>query len=93
MAELGARIGTKLAGASGPREVFLPLRGVSGIDVAGQPFADPDADAACFAALRTALDGSGVAVHEEDKAINDPGFGRAAAQALHRLIQQHDSGE
>jgi uncharacterized protein (UPF0261 family) len=91
MAELGTRIGTKLAGATGPVEVFLPLRGVSGIDVEGQPFADPDADAACFAALREAVEGSAVRVHEVDSAINDPGFGRAAAEALHRLVQQHET--
>jgi uncharacterized protein (UPF0261 family) len=91
MAELGTRIGTKLTAATGPVEVFLPLRGVSGIDVEGGPFADPDADAACFAALREAVEGSGVRVHEVDAAINDPGFGRAAAQALHELIQQHDT--
>jgi uncharacterized protein (UPF0261 family) len=91
MAELGTRIGTKLAGSTGPVEVFLPLRGVSGIDVEGQPFADADADAACFAALRAAVEGSAVRVHEVDSAINDPGFGRAAAEALHRLVQQHET--
>jgi uncharacterized protein (UPF0261 family) len=91
MAELGSRIGAKLSRATGSVEVFLPLRGVSGIDVEGQPFADPDADAACFAALREAVEGSAVRVHDVDAAINDPGFGRAAAQALHQLIQQHAS--
>jgi uncharacterized protein (UPF0261 family) len=67
------------------------LRGVSGIDVEGQPFSDPDADAACFTALRDALQGSGIPIHEVDAAINDPGFGQAAAQALDRLIRNHDN--
>lgn len=91
MAELGARIGGKLGRATGPVEVFLPLKGVSGIDVEGGPFADPDADAACFTALRDALKDTGVPVHDVDAAINDPGFGRAAAEALHRLIRASDS--
>jgi len=91
MAELGARIGGKLSRATGPVEVFLPLKGVSGIDVEGGPFADPDADAACFTALRDALKDTGVPVHDVDAAINDPGFGRAAAEALHRLIRASDS--
>ncbi|MEV5741743.1 Tm-1-like ATP-binding domain-containing protein [Microbispora rosea] len=93
MAELGARIGDKLSRATGPVEVYLPLRGVSGIDVEGGPFADPDADAACFAALRDGLKDTGVPVHDVDAAINDPGFGRAAAEALHRLIGARRTGE
>ena len=86
MATLGARIAEKLAAATGPVEVFLPLRGVSAIDVAGGPFEDTEADAACFQAITQGLSGSGVTVHEIDEAINDPGFGRRAAQALHELI-------
>jgi uncharacterized protein (UPF0261 family) len=86
MAELGSRIATKLAAAVAPTEVFIPLRGVSAIDVEGGPFRDAEADAACFAALRNGVGGSGVAVHERDQAINDTGFGAAMADALHRLI-------
>ncbi|MEN3538059.1 Tm-1-like ATP-binding domain-containing protein [Microbispora sp. ZYX-F-249] len=93
MAALGARIGGKLSRATGPVEVYLPTKGVSGIDVEGGPFADPDADAACFSALRDALKDTGVPVHDVDAAINDPGFGRAAAEALHRLISARRTGD
>ena len=86
MAELGGRIAIKLAAAKSPTEVFIPTRGVSAIDVDGGPFRDAEADAACFAALRTGLAGSDVVVHDIDKAINDTGFGSAMADALHRLI-------
>lgn len=86
MAELGRRIAAKLATATGPTELFIPLRGVSAIDVDGGPFRDAEADAALFEALRSGLAGSGVVVHELDQAINDPGFGAAMAQALHTAI-------
>ncbi|VEJ59849.1 Tm-1-like ATP-binding domain-containing protein [Arachnia propionica] len=86
MAELGRRIAAKLAAATGPTELFIPLRGVSAIDVEGAPFRDAEADAALFAELRAGLTGSGVVVHELDQAINDPGFGAAMARALHASI-------
>jgi uncharacterized protein (UPF0261 family) len=86
MGELGRQIAAKLAAATGPTELFIPLRGVSAIDVDGAPFRDVEADEALFAALRDGLDGSDVVVHEVEQAINDPGFGRVMAMALHRLI-------
>ncbi|MFD7992036.1 Tm-1-like ATP-binding domain-containing protein [Streptomyces mexicanus] len=85
-AELGRRIGARLAAARGPVAVFVPLRGVSGIDRDGGPFRDEEADAALFAALREALAGSAVELVEADAHINDPGFGRRAARRLHELI-------
>lgn len=87
MAELGARIANKLRDAIGPTTLLLPLRGLSGIDVADGPFYDTDADAALFSALRTKLQGSEVEIIECDATINDPGFGRQAAEILHQHIQ------
>ncbi|RRD50462.1 Tm-1-like ATP-binding domain-containing protein [Arachnia propionica] len=86
MAELGRRIAAKLAAATGPTELFIPLRGVSAIDVEGAPFHDAAADEALFAALRSGLEGSPVVVHERDQDINSPGFGAAMAEALHAAI-------
>ena len=85
-AELGRRIARKLAAATGPTELFLPLQGVSAIDVDGAPFRDAEADAALFAELRSGLAGSDVPVHELDVPINEPSFGIAMADALHALI-------
>ncbi|RMI44321.1 Tm-1-like ATP-binding domain-containing protein, partial [Streptomyces triticirhizae] len=85
-AELGRRLGAKLAAATGPVTVLVPLRGLSGIDLPGGPFHAPDADRALFAALREALAGSRVARVEVDAHLNDPGFGRDAARRLHRMI-------
>jgi Uncharacterized conserved protein len=86
MAELGRRIAAKLAAATGPTELFIPLRGVSAIDVDGAPFRDAAADEQLFAALRAGLAGTSVVVHEVDQAINDAGFGQAMAEALHHDI-------
>ncbi|MDK8804204.1 Tm-1-like ATP-binding domain-containing protein [Dermabacter hominis] len=85
--ELGRRIGTKLAAATGPSELFIPTNGLSGIDVEGGPFYDPEADAALFDAVKTNLEGSGVPIHEHECAVNDEGFGRAMAERLHELIR------
>ncbi|MDR2929988.1 MAG: Tm-1-like ATP-binding domain-containing protein [Propionibacteriaceae bacterium] len=86
MAELGQRLAAKLADAPGPTAIFLPLGGVSAIDTPGQPFWDPTADRALFAALRDGLAGSDVDIHEVDEPINADGVGRAMADTLHRLI-------
>ena len=83
-AELGRRIGRKLSAANGPTALFVPLRGVSAIDVEGQPFHDPAADAALLAGLHETLDG--VETRELDTDVNDPAFAVAAADRLHELI-------
>ena len=84
-AELGRRIGAKLAAAKGPTTLLLPLRGLSGIDVEGGPFRDSAADTALFDAVRAAA-GSDVELIEIDQHLNDEGFGRDAARRLHALI-------
>ena len=88
MAELGRRIAAKLAAATGPTELFIPLRGVSAIDVDGAPFRDADADAALFDALTEGLAGTPVVVRELDLAVNDVGFASAMADALHARITE-----
>lgn len=86
MAELGRRIASRLAAATGPASLFIPLKGVSAIDVDGAPFRDPAADEALFSELRAGLRASRVEVIELEQTINDPGFGRAMADALHASI-------
>ncbi len=87
-AELGRRIARKLNGAASPTVLFVPLRGVSAIDVEGQPFHDPEADAALIGALREGVDRGKVEVHEVDADVNDPAFATAMADRLHELIQE-----
>ena len=86
-AELGRRIARKLNGATGPTVLFVPLRGVSAIDVDGAPFRDAAADEALFQALRDTLSPS-VEVHWVDADVNDPAFALAMANRLHELIQE-----
>jgi uncharacterized protein (UPF0261 family) len=86
-AELGRRIGRKLSGARGPTVLFVPLRGVSMIDVEGQPFHDAQADRALIDGLRETLDDS-VEVHELDMDINDGQFAEAMARRLHELVTE-----
>jgi uncharacterized protein (UPF0261 family) len=86
-AELGRRIAAKLNDAAGPTVLFVPLGGVSAIDVDGQPFRDAAADEALFAALREHVDPSRVEVREEDADVNDRAFATAMADRLHELIE------
>jgi uncharacterized protein (UPF0261 family) len=87
-AELGRRIARKLNAAASPTVLFVPLRGVSAIDVDGQPFRDAEADEALFAALREGIDRDKVEVREVDADVNDPAFATAMADRLHELIQE-----
>ena len=86
-AELGRRLAHKLNRARGPVALFLPLRGVSAIASEGQPFHDPEADAALFAAIREHLDAR-IDLREMDTDINDPAFAAAMADALHAMYEE-----
>ena len=88
-AELGRRIARKLNAATGPTALFVPLRGVSMIATEGQPFHDPAADEALFAALRENL-GPNVELHELDTDVNDPEFALAMANRLHEMLEEAD---
>src|SRR5579875_256946 len=88
MAELGARLGRKAAGAKGPVEVFWPDRGVSALDADGQPFRDPAADEACREALERELAAAGLPMHRMDAHLNDPVFATTMADRLHQMIAE-----
>ncbi|MFD7783766.1 Tm-1-like ATP-binding domain-containing protein [Streptomyces nojiriensis] len=85
-AELGRRVAAKLRAASGPTAVCVPLRGLSTLGAPGGPYHDPGADRALFSALREGLRGSATRLYDYDTHINDPAFGRAAADRLHTMI-------
>ncbi|MGH7713747.1 MAG: Tm-1-like ATP-binding domain-containing protein, partial [Gemmatimonadaceae bacterium] len=83
--EVGRRIAAQLNRATGPVVLMLPRKGVSMIDAEGQPFYNPAANAALFAALRSSV-GPHVRVRELDLHINDPNFARALADELLSLL-------
>ena len=85
-AELGRIIARKLNAATGPLAVFIPLGGVSMIDVPGAPFHDPAADAALVRELKAGLRPE-VEVVEMATDINDPAFATAMAERLDQLYQ------
>jgi uncharacterized protein (UPF0261 family) len=87
-AELGRRVGAKLAAATSPTVLVIPRGGVSALDVEGQPFWDEEADASLFEALTGAIANSSVEVIDDPANINDPGLARRAADKLHALISQ-----
>lgn len=83
---IGHEIATRLADATGKTTLMLPLKGVSMIDMEGQPFYDAEADKVLFDTLRTELADSNVEIVELDTDINDKEFAVAAAKKLISLL-------
>jgi uncharacterized protein (UPF0261 family) len=88
-AELGRIVAEKLNAATGPTALALPLGGVSMLDVEGEDFHDPEADAALFGAIRETLDPN-VELLEMETDINDESFALAMARKLDEFMR--DSG-
>jgi uncharacterized protein (UPF0261 family) len=86
-AELGRIVAKKLNAATGPTALLLPLGGVSMLDVEGEDFYDPEADAALFDALRDTLT-EDIELLEFDTDINDESFAETLAQTLHGYMQE-----
>ena len=89
-AELGRIIAGKLSGARGAVALFVPLKGVSAIDVEGGTFYDPVADEALFEALRANLTDN-VELHELELDINDPEFARAMVDKLMQFVEERSA--
>jgi len=85
----GRWIAHRLNQCEGDVRFLLPLGGVSALDAPGQPFWDPDADAALFETLANEF-------QETDRRklvrlplhINDPNFAQAAVQEFLTIIGQ-----
>ncbi|MDW8065714.1 MAG: Tm-1-like ATP-binding domain-containing protein [Anaerolineae bacterium] len=89
--EENRRIGEWIARAAnastGPVAILLPLKGVSMLDSPGEPFWDPEADRACYEAIKANVR-PGIPVFELDHNINDTEFADYVADTLLRLIEQ-----
>jgi len=88
--EENTRMGEMLAAAANaataPVAFILPLKGVSMLDSPGGQFWDPEADQACFAAIRKNLR-PGIPVLEADCNINDPQFSALCADTLLKMLK------
>lgn len=85
-AEIGRRIAGQLNQSAGPVVVLFPLRGISALDAAGQPFFDPATDAALLEALRAHLAPT-VRLVTLDLHLNDASFAERAVAELLALIE------
>lgn len=84
--QIGEWIARAANAATGPVSILLPLKGVSMLDSAGNRFWDPQADQACFDAIKQNLK-PGIPVHELDHNINDTAFAEACARELLRVLK------
>jgi uncharacterized protein (UPF0261 family) len=88
--EENRQIGEILAAAanasSAPVAFLFPLKGVSMLDSEGERFWDPEADRACFDAIRDGVDGE-TSIIEMENNINDPEFSGAAAETLLGMLK------
>jgi uncharacterized protein (UPF0261 family) len=78
---MGKMITDAANAATAPVAIVIPLKGVSMLDSEGGRFWDPEADKACFDAIKQNLKSS-IPVIEVDHNINDPEFSGKVAQTL-----------
>lgn len=89
--KLGKQIAEKLRkNAKQPEmvRVFIPLGGLSMLSTKDGPFCDEDADKALIQSLVQGLEGSGIDVVQDQRAVNDDGFSTDMAQALMNLMEK-----
>lgn len=85
---IGAFIAEKLNACDGPVRFLLPTGGVSMIDAPGQPFHDPEADEALFAAIEAGVHQTNDRkVERVDAHINDDAFGDAVLAAFSEIAK------
>ena len=85
---IGKKLVEKLNMAKDKTTLMLPLKGISGIDVEGQPFYGVEEDKMLFDTLRNGVNKNSVEVIEMNCAINDVEFAEAAAQKLIDLMNK-----
>lgn len=88
--EENTRMGEMLAAAANastaPVAILLPLKGVSMLDSEGGMFWDPEADRACYDAIKNNVK-PGIPVIEVDANINDPEFSGKVAETLLAMLK------
>jgi uncharacterized protein (UPF0261 family) len=82
---IGEMIANAANASIGPVAILIPLRGVSQLDSPSGAFWDPEADGACFKAIKENVI-SGIPVIEMDKNINDLEFAEKAVYLLLEML-------
>jgi uncharacterized protein (UPF0261 family) len=90
MAEVGREVSRRLQPTRRPAVFMIPTAGYDSYAVAGEPFCDPEADAAFVSELRKGVPET-IRVVERDLDINDPAFATEAARTLIELMQQRSA--
>jgi uncharacterized protein (UPF0261 family) len=83
--KMGEIIAAAANAATAPVAVLLPLKGVSQLDSPGGDFWDPEADRACYDAIKKNLK-PGIPVVELDHNINDSEFADKCAELLLEML-------
>jgi uncharacterized protein (UPF0261 family) len=84
--DLGRILAEKANLSAGPVAVLLPTKAISIISAPGQPFHDPAADQALFAAIKSNLR-KDIDLQEISASVNDPEFSRIAVETLLAFLQ------
>lgn len=85
--QIGKMIAAAANAATAPVAILLPLKGVSQLDSPGGPYWDPEADAACYNAIKANVK-PGIPVIEMDCNINDPEFADKAVELLLGMLRK-----
>ncbi|MBC7251461.1 MAG: Tm-1-like ATP-binding domain-containing protein [Anaerolineae bacterium] len=84
---IGEMIAAAANAATAPVAIVLPLKGVSMLDSEGGAFWDPEADRACYEAIKKNVRPD-IPVIEMDNNINDPEFADKCATLLLDMLKQ-----
>lgn len=84
---IGKMIACAANESKGPVTILLPLKGVSMLDSPGNPYWDPEADGACYDAIKKNLK-PGIPAVEMDYNINDHEFAERAASLLLDMLKK-----
>ncbi|MHB8091753.1 MAG: Tm-1-like ATP-binding domain-containing protein [Syntrophales bacterium] len=88
--QIAAQLIEKLNAGTALVKVLIPSRGWSEADGEACPLWDPEVSQSFVGAIRQGLR-SDISVIESDSHINDPSFGRQAAEVMHGMVQQSAS--
>lgn len=86
--KIGEMIAAAANAATAPVTIVLPLKGVSMLDSQGERFWDPEADKACFDAIKENLSPN-IPVIELDNNINDPEFSTMVAGLMLTMLKNN----